>query len=317
MAVYRIGDVLRMKREALGITREKLCEMSGDICSVQTLYRMECGKVKVKQEVYRKLMECMGELPERRYASIVVSEYQALNLKPKIHQYLRYKEFEQAEETLEQLERVMDRNYVRNKQYLKEIKLYISYCRGEISAEEYWKDLWECLRHTIPSLDNIDLDRWPYNCEEFDILADMVTAYCDMKLPEKELCLLEQLKNNAEKKYMEQDYYITWHSYILGELSRVMSTTNQHEKSIEYCNQGIEELKNQRLLSNMPCLLYDLAWNKEQLMKKGMAEKKEREFCKKLLVQAYYLNVAQKEVYNPERIKKLCERYFPGEITYF
>lgn len=65
MAVYRVGDILRMKREALGITREKLCELSGEACSPQTLYRMECGKVKVKQDVYRKLMECMGELPEK------------------------------------------------------------------------------------------------------------------------------------------------------------------------------------------------------------------------------------------------------------
>ena len=37
MAVYRIGDMLRMKREALGITREKLCELSEEACSPQTL----------------------------------------------------------------------------------------------------------------------------------------------------------------------------------------------------------------------------------------------------------------------------------------
>ena len=74
MAVYQIGDMLRMKREALGITREKLCELSEEVCSPQTLYRMECGKVKVKQNVYRKLMECMGELPERNYASVLVSK---------------------------------------------------------------------------------------------------------------------------------------------------------------------------------------------------------------------------------------------------
>ena len=81
MAVYRIGDIIRMKREALGITREKLCELSEEACSSQTLYRMECGKVKVKKEIYRKLMEGMGELPERNYASVLVSNYKALNLK--------------------------------------------------------------------------------------------------------------------------------------------------------------------------------------------------------------------------------------------
>ena len=123
MAVYRIGDMLRMKREALEITREKLCELSEEACSPQTLYRMECGKVKVNQEVYRKLMECMGELPERNYASVLVSNYKALNLKTEVDVYLDFNEYEQAEKKLEELEQFLDSEYVRNKQYILKIKI--------------------------------------------------------------------------------------------------------------------------------------------------------------------------------------------------
>ena len=118
MAVYRIGDVIRMKREALGITREKLCELSGEVCSVQTLYRIECGKVKVKREVYKTLMRCMNQLPERNYASIVVKNQASLNLKSEIQTHIFYKEYELAEQKLLKLEKDMILNYVRNKQYL-------------------------------------------------------------------------------------------------------------------------------------------------------------------------------------------------------
>ena len=157
MAVYRIGDVIRMKREALGITREKLCELSGEVCSVQTLYRIECGKVKVKREVYKTLMRCMNQLPERNYASIVVNNQSSLNLKSEIQTHMFYKEYELAEQKLSELEKDMIPNYIRNKQYLLEKKATLQFQKQEITTEEYEEKLWEALRYTIPNVDNMML----------------------------------------------------------------------------------------------------------------------------------------------------------------
>ena len=193
MAVYRIGDVIRMKREALGITREKLCELSGEVCSVQTLYRIECGKVKVKREVYKTLMKCMGQLPERNYASIVVSNQSSLNLKSEIQTHIFYKEYELAEQKLLELEKDMIPNYIRNKQYLLEKKATLQFRKQEITAEQYLEKLWEALRYTIPNVDNIDLEDWPCNEEEFEILIQIVHAYRDKK-EEKEKLLLKLKK---------------------------------------------------------------------------------------------------------------------------
>ena len=200
MAVYRIGDIIRMKREALGITREKLCEMFGEGCEVQTLYRIETGKVKVKQKVYRRLMECMRELPERSYASILVSDYRALNLKMAINIHLAHREYEQAEKKLNELEQFMDGDYVRNQQFLLEMKSKMAYYKQQISIEEYLENLWKALRYTIPSIDKIELERWPYNQEEFDILITMVGIYAQRKERDKEEQLLLQLKKNTEKR---------------------------------------------------------------------------------------------------------------------
>ena len=43
MANYRAGDVIRLTRQAVGMTQEMLCE---NICSVETLSRIENGKHK-------------------------------------------------------------------------------------------------------------------------------------------------------------------------------------------------------------------------------------------------------------------------------
>ena len=318
MAVYRIGDMLRMKREALGITREKLCELSEEACSPQTLYRMECGKVKIKQELYRKLMECMGELPERNYASVLVSSYKALNLKTEIQVHLVNREYEQAEKKLEELEHFLDDNYTRNKQYVLEIKSKLAYYNGQISSEEHLENLWKALQYTIPNIDKIELEKWPYNNEEFDILFAIANIYSQMKQRENEEKVLFKLKENTEKKYIEESCYVSRHTHCLMNLSQLMSIQKQHEKSIEYCRKGMKKTKNQLVLGMIYNLLYDLVWNTENLIRKGKAEKKERESCKKLLVQAYYLSIAQTmehDVSNTERIKRLCEYFYPGEIT--
>ena len=311
MAVYRIGDVIRMKREALGITREKLCELSGEICSPQTLYRMECGKVKVKREVYKTLMKCMEQLPERNYVSVVVRNYQSLNLKSEIQTHLFYKEYEQAEQKLLKLEQDMIPNYVRNQQYLLEKKATLQFRKQEITAEEYLEKLWEALRYTIPDVDNIDLEDWSYNEEEFDILIQIVHAYRDKK-EEKEKLLLK-LKKNVERHYMGEICYVSWHTLILIMLSGLMCSTKRYEESLNYCKQGIEELKKQRLISHEHEFLYDMVWSMEQEIRQGIRLEKERETCKKLLIQAYYLSVAQKESVYSERIKRLWERYYSGE----
>ena len=317
MAVYRIGDMVRMKREALGITREQLCEMSEGICENQTLYRIETGKVKVKQKVYRKLMECMGELPERSYASIMVSDYRALNIKTEINVLLVQRKYEQAEKKLEELKQFMDVDYVRNKQYLLLIKSELTYYKQQISVEEHLENLWKALRYTIPNLDNIEIGRWPYNCEEFDIIIAIANLYDEINQRENSEKLLQQLRKSTERKYVDENYYVSRHIRCFDSLSQLMCMEQRHETSMEYCREGVEESKKQRILGIVFDLLYDLAWNKEKLIQKELLNKKERESCKRLLVQAYYLCIAQGMEHSAERIKRLCERNYPGEITLF
>lgn len=314
MAVYRIGDILRMKREALEITREQLCEKSGEICGVQTLYRIECGTVKVKQKVYQKLMECMGELPERSYASVFVTDYQALNLKVAIDVLLINGKYEEAEQKLKELELFLVPGYVRNQQYLLKVKSTLAYYQQQISAREYLENLWKALRYTV-QIPPEKLEKWPLNCEEFDILTEIIWIYDKINERNKELEFALKLKENIERKYVDEDYYVSRHTISFVELSQLMCLEQQHEISMRYCLESIEKSKSQRLLGNMYNLLYNIVWNKEEMIKKELLDKKERESCKKLLVQAYYLSVAQGVKHSAERIKRLCERYYPGEIT--
>ncbi len=316
MAVYRIGEILRMKREALGISREKLCEMSGEICSPQTLYRIECGKVKVKRETYQQLMSCMGQLPERSYASIIVPKNQYLSIKSDIYDHLVFGEFEKAEEKLLLLEQMMDRSYPRNRQYLMKYKATLAYKLNKIDAEEYQRILVEALRCTIPQWDEIDMAEWPYNEQEMEIIFDILHTYHALNLDEKYLDACLKLKMNIERHYMDDDYYVTWKNTVHAIISWIISNRHQYEQSIEYCENGIEQLKKYRIVGNVNRLVYDIFWCTRQKYIESNLPEKEQAPCNRQLAQAYYLSVAQNLQSQSEFIRKKVKQFDIKELFF-
>ena len=68
MSNYRAGDIIRMTREFVGMSRE---ELSDEICSVQTLYRIESGKTRVKRELYARLMQKWSVYRKRAMPSVL------------------------------------------------------------------------------------------------------------------------------------------------------------------------------------------------------------------------------------------------------
>lgn len=329
MAVYRLGDMVRMRREALGMTQEELVRVlgGGEICSTQTLRRIENGGVgRAKIGVFRKLMVQMGSLPERMYASLKVTECRALALKSRIRAYIWQRQYGEAERALLELEPMLTQGYPRNGQYLKWQKAMLAYCRGQTEAREHLEALWEAMWHTVPKLGEAGMAEWPFNANEFDILSDIANAYHAVGEREKELALLLALKKNVERGYMDKAYYVAWHARALAGLSQLMCMSDRHEESMAYCRTGMEECRRWRILGNVSGFLYDAAWNREGMIRKGAfpkgesmeqrdsRAKKERAFCSKQLVQAYYLSIAQGCAHEAERIKRLYEKYYGEAI---
>lgn len=353
MANYELGKVLRMAREAKGMTQDQFVELYSveeiksknaddkkgrkakkedervEICSTQALRRIENGTVKrIKLKVLYQLMEKAGMLPEQMHPSILATKPLALNLKAEIHVLIQQKEYEKAEKELQKLEEMIVPGYPRNRQYLLHTNAKLAIARKEITKEEYLKILLDALSATVPALDQVDIAGWPLDWNEFLILFDMLDVYHSMKEREKELELLLKLKENVETHYMDPIYYTVWHSRILVQLSQLACIKQQYEESLEYCKTGIEECRRYRILGDIHYFLYDMVWCKEQQMREklipkemGLEEqeisiKKEREFCKKQLVQAYCICMAQGVFYSAKRIRKLGEELYPDEIKW-
>ncbi|MDE7299173.1 MAG: hypothetical protein K2N94_10150, partial [Lachnospiraceae bacterium] len=235
-------------------------------------------------------------------------------------------EYEQAEKKLQELEVMMVSDYPRNRQYLLEKKATLAYRQRRITAPEYLGSLKAALCCTVPALDGMDLAGWPFNQDEFDILSGIAIACHDMGEKGKELDFLLRWKKNVEREYMDWDHYAVWHTHVLAWLSQLMCLSARHEQSLEYCGIGLEECRKWRILGNVYCFLYDIAWNRENQRRKGdipneasnkeqvQSRKKERAFCKKQLVQAYFLSVSQGDLQEAERVKRLYEYFYPEAV---
>lgn len=349
MAVYRLGDMIRMRREALHMTRNQLTQKysgweteeeqegcpvgswqgygrqarnapakaseDNEICSVQVLHRIENGDVKrVKTNVFRGLMMKMGLLPERFYTFLMVTECRGLRLKSEVAGYISRQEYQEAEAALGKLESLMVWEYPRNLQYLETMKAKLAWKKGKMRAEQYLEILQKALRYTIPKLDGIDMAEWPVNTNEFDILTEIAKVYHTVGNSQAESDILLKLMKNAERKYMDGNHYTVRHGVVLRELSELMCRTNQYEKALEYCRTGIQECKKQRIIGEIYQFLLCCAWISIHSQAESPEQEdvqKERTTCRKLFVQAYYLSVAQGDIDGAERIKKIYEFYNP------
>lgn len=74
-ANYRAGDIIRLMRNASGLTQEQLSER---VCSVETLSRIENGKHSVKKNTYAQLMAKMERDTRKNYALCTSADMELL-----------------------------------------------------------------------------------------------------------------------------------------------------------------------------------------------------------------------------------------------
>ena len=143
MANYRAGDVIRMTRNAVGITQE---DLSDGICSVETLSRIENGKHKIKRETYRKLMEKMGRAVHDNCAVCMGKDMSLLEEYTLFEDAMAKREYNMAKRYLERIrEKISD--LLVDRQYLKRVETLLTYELGELSPQEFLLQLEETIKN--------------------------------------------------------------------------------------------------------------------------------------------------------------------------
>lgn len=311
MAIYKIGDIIKIKRQALGVSQEELCY---GICEQHTLSNIENGKCKVKQQTYSELMNKLNQYSVKNYGIIRSDNYEMLQITKRIEEKLFNREYEDAEELLNILKKNIDMDYNINKQYILHIESTINYKFKLIDINEYYEKLVEAIKLTIPDFDTIKLSDWAFNESEFQIMMHINTVFTVNNKIEESERLLYDLKVALEKKYLDNSEFTSQYTLVVYNLSNILGNKGNHKEAIKLSEHALEICKKNKKTSMVYYLIGDIAWNLEQLIKKGRLNSSEEKACLELYEKAYYLSYCRKDTVMINFYKQRCSREYPDKI---
>lgn len=262
---YCISDVIRRRREMLGLTKKKLCE---GICSEKTIGRLEANKTKPHIEVVRLLFEKMNLSGEYQRWQIVTNDVRAFPIYDEIRRSANNREFDRIKRLLIELEKYVPMQNPINKQYKRRIEVIVERRQGKISNEEAKKRLMEILEYTIPYEVVIKSGIKYITNVEVQVLLDIAISIGRTNMN----CAFETLLKLCEQ--IELDEGILEH---IGVRETIMTTiANVYGEMGEYTE---ADLINLRTMQEGICCyrmhmlvpnLYGIIWNNAERIKKNL-----------------------------------------------
>ena len=258
MESYCIGDVIRVRRQMFGMTKEKLCE---GICSVKTLTRIEHKKVKTQMPIVRELFERLGLCAEYIRARVITSEYSVLKLAEKNVLYQNSYKTEEWESCLKELEQVLCRDIPQNKQFIMSNYHLLKLRQKEISKEEFVKRMLETIEYTIP-LECI------FGKEKKFLSRDEATMVYNigMRVDKQNNIYMEIVREICEQyeEYVEIYSHIRRYEFLMTGVISYLGNSGEYQESNDLSNRLLKKCLICRRTHALSNALYNNLWNDQQ-----------------------------------------------------
>lgn len=309
MAYYRLSQVVKMRREALGLKRN---DFDTEGPSFMTVYRMEKGKVRAYEKTFRKLTRVMGEEESTRRGILRTKDVRVLQLTNEITDSFLHKDYERTEILIKDLKERLDYNVKRNQQYFDFITAKLEYKKGNIGNVEFLYIIKEALSYGTTECDKLLERKWPFFEREWSRLSGMVETIRREKDYKYQQILLNQMLEIVSTAYMEQEYKVAYIVYIKYRIGDVLGNLKLHREAIEIDEATISLCEDRKEWHNLAEVYYDIFWNYQEIKKKETLTEQEEMRCKECLIKAYYLN---KAMYPKNTLLELkIQKFYPEEL---
>lgn len=314
MSNYNVGDIIRLTRMAMGISQEELCT---DICSVQTLSRIENGKVSVKKKTYQQLMERMGRDGTKNYSRLATKDFELLDIMVEVNDAIFRHEYEEADRKLEILRNALSMEEEINYIFVKECEAIIDGAMGRITKEEELEILEELLELTLPNYKRY-LDKvYPFMHEEIILLMNIGYVYADLGHKELSIAIHYMLIRSINMGYMEIEDSIQLSVMLTSSIARRYGGKGERNKAIAMCWSAIKKAKRNRLYTILPKCYGEIAWNMMKQIEVGERDAMDKTLCRQYLRQGYAAAVLSKQNYYANIIKEIYMDFFDEEVYCF
>lgn len=299
---YCVSDVIRRRREMLGLTKKKLCE---GVCSEKTIGRLEANKTKPQIEVVRRLFEKMNLSGEYQRWQIVTDDVRAFPIYDELGRSANNREFERIKKLLVELEKYISMENPINKQYRERIEVIAERRQGKISKEEAKRQLIEILEYTIPYKTIIGDDEKYLTNVEMQIILDIADNIENIN-DNVAFGVLEKLCKKMELDDGISEHIAVWET-IMTHIANTYGDLGEYKNSNVISNRVIEESIHCYRMNAFALNLYIIAWNKGECNKNNVCLNErcnERIYLNKCII----LCQINKNITKEKIVKKRLER---------
>ncbi len=262
---YCISDVIRRRREMLGLTKKKLCE---GVCSEKTIGRLEANKTKPQLAVVRRLFEKMNLSGEYQRWQIVTDDVRAFSIYDELGRRINDREFEKVEELLHRLESYVSMENPINMQFKSRIAVHLAVGENKITKFEASEQLKRILEYTISYQSALRQgEKYLTNAEIMCLLNIIVY------LKEAEIGSIFYMLNDLCEQLEHDDgiseHIALWES-IMTNFANTYGSKGEYQKSSNISLKTMKECIYCYRMNTLVLNLYIIAWNNEECKKKNI-----------------------------------------------
>lgn len=262
--IFSMKDVLRTRREMLGLTQEQLCE---GICSVKSLRRAEKGQTDMQRETLKKLLNRLGLSGQMQWSRLITSDREVIRMAEELADYINDRKFSVASKQLESLKSRIDLDIPQNKQYFLEKQALLEFEQGKVTREEFVKMEKEALECTLRAENLYRKENVYLTEQEIRCIRNSWKGMEEKEKKESVKFLLEFYGKNILKNGFSEA--ISMYEFVTESAVNELGNMGEHEWAEEIDRRAIRASLLCRRVWNVHYKLYDILWNENEIMKKN------------------------------------------------
>lgn len=303
MANYRVGDIVRLSRNYIGMSQEELAFQAG--LATETISRIESGKHRITAETYKRIMNVLNYFPERNYAICSRDDMEIIEEKKLLEVAETKCELDDAEYYISRIKKQIGDNKI-DWQYVLRAEAMQKFFRDDKDTKPVIHGLEQALRCTIKDWDfgEYKEKKYPYTYQELLILMNLSGLYSINKQCEKALGMYGMILKCLDSGYICGDDMENFRIVIKRNMTITYEIMGEYELALQILEEVLEESIVLKYGPMIPLALYDMAWNMKKINEVNQCEKYSSEEINEKLKQTYYVASARGD----NHIKNLAER---------
>ena len=258
-SVDGIGKIIFEEREKAGISQNELCE---GICSVATLSRLEWTEQNIGKWNIDAFLQRLGKSQDKFWTIVHIGDYEIMELRRKIWNYILYGDYDKAEEEIQR--------YEANVGIEKLHEQFVKKCQGMIKGkrDNDWEGALQlfndALKATVPDFCIEKVKCSLMGRDEMQIVLLIAESYSHLGEEKIAIEMTENLLENIRKKEWDEEEVVKIYPKVVRVYDDFLKKEDRYEDVITLSQRAADMLVENGIIFLLKELLEQIMWGMEE-----------------------------------------------------